>query len=120
MPPVGIAVAAIGIPVSGIRVGLIWPKGPRVIERHERTDAMRPRIVAADGHTFGGSSFYGEQQAVIPLNSSGIRPGYVSDFCSIRPRFLKTECAARIQVAERRARSGRRQSKLPGTAVSGN
>src|ERR1051326_3861368 len=119
MSAVGIAVAAIGIPVIGIRVGLIWPKGPRVIERHERTDAMRPRIIAADGHTFGRPPFHGEQHAVIPLNSSRIRPGHVSDFCSVcRP--LKTERAARIHIAERRARSGLRQSKLPGTAVSGD
>src|SRR5439155_9996401 len=62
---------------------------------------------------------HGKQHAVIPLNSSGIRPGDVSDFCSVC-RSLKAERAASIHVAERGTRSGRRQSKLPGAAVSGN
>src|SRR5260370_9915382 len=89
VPPVGIAIAAIRIPVIGIGIGLVRPKGPRVIERHIGTDAMRPGVVAADGYTFRSPALYRKQQAVIFLNASEIPHRDVSDLPSFS-RPLKT------------------------------
>ena len=79
MPPIGITIPLIEIAILGSDVGDIGILAHRVVQRSERSDAMRPGVVRIGRDTFRGPALDAENHSMIALRSAIVGRGQEAD-----------------------------------------